>query len=262
MIQSFDLFERFCPALLSASGDRTRVIGSENGYSVHYIPFEYVNTDARLVLVGITPGPTQIECAYAKARELLNGPTMTTADTLREIKQSCGFVGVMRERIFEMLDHFGIPQCVGVETAASLWSSDLVHATSILPNAAFKNGKGFNGPFSDVLKIALLRREFEDVFIPSIEGITKDALYIGMGPVVDEALSWCASRGVLAEQQILGWFPHPSGQSGSQFGYFMRRKRLADLKPNDPVRYRVRALDAAYERIAANVKAFSLANRA
>jgi len=180
---------------------------------------------------------------------------MTTADTLREIKQSCGFVGVMRERIFEMLDHFGIPQCVGVETAASLWSSDLVHATSIIPNAAFKKGKGFNGPFSDVLKVDLLRREFEDGFIPSIAGIRKDALYIGMGPVVDEALSWCASRGVLTSQQILGWFPHPSGQSGSQFPYFMRRKRLADLKPHDPVRSRAHKLDAAYERIAANVKA-------
>jgi len=35
----------------------------------------------------------------------------------------------------------------------------------------------------------------------------------------------------------------------------MRRKRLADLKPKDPVRHRVRDLDAAYERIVGNLKA-------
>jgi len=35
----------------------------------------------------------------------------------------------------------------------------------------------------------------------------------------------------------------------------MRRKCLADLKPNDPVRSRAHKLDDAYKRIAANVKA-------
>lgn len=262
MTQYYDAFERFGPALSSPTADNALLLGSEDGYSLHYVPFEHVNTNARLVLVGITPGPTQMKCARARARELLNSPTMTSTDTLREIKKSCAFSG-MRERINEMLDHFGVPQYLGVETASSFWGSDFGHfnPTSVVPNAAFKitalkKDAYFNGPFSEVLRVALLRREFEDVFIPSIESIRKDALYIGMGPVVDEALNWCASRGVLAKPQILGCFPHASGASGSQFAYFMRRKRLTDLKPNDPVRGRAHKLDAAYERIAANVKAF------
>jgi hypothetical protein len=102
----------------------------------------------------------------------------------------------------------------------------------------------------------LLRHQFEKVFIPSIEGLSKQAFYVAMGPVVDEALRWCVSRGVIEERQLLGCFPHASGSSGSQFSYFMRKKTLQDLKPKDPVRHRVRDLDAAYERILSNVQSF------
>ena len=73
-------------------------------------------------------------------------------------------------------------------------------------------------------------------------------MYIGMGPVVDEAFRWCASRGILSDRQ-LGYLPHASRSSGSQFAYFMRKKRLSDLKCSDPVRHRARDLDAAYEEL-------------
>lgn len=255
MSQHYELFERFRGALRSSSDDKTFLLGTAGGYSVYYVPFEYVNTEAKLVLVGITPGPEQMKCAYATARRLL-GSTGTATHILREVKRSCAFAG-MREKISAMLDHFGIPGCIGVTTAPALWSSDFrsFHPTSIVPNAAFRNGAYFNGPFSAVLDAPLLRAQFENTFIPSIERINKNALYVGMGPVVDEALNWCVSRGILAAKQILGYFPHASGASGSQFAYFMRKKRLADLKPKDPVRHRVSDLDAAYERIVTNVKA-------
>jgi hypothetical protein len=240
---------------LRSSGDNAAfILGTENGYTLHYVPFEYVNAEARLVLVGITPGAEQMKCAYATARRLLSS-LGSTAEILREIKRSCAFSG-MRDKINEMLEHFGIPACVGAASAAVLWTSEfgIFHPTSIVPNAAFRNGAYFNGPFSAVLGSPLLRSQFETVFVHSIERINKNALYIGMGPVVDEALGWCAARGVLAKHQILGYFPHASGASGSQFAYFMRRKRLADLKPKDPVRHRARDLDAAYERIVGNLK--------
>lgn len=125
MSQRFELFERFSPALRSSSGEDAFVLGTEDGHSLYYVPFEYVNIDARLVLVGITPGPRQMKCAYATARRLLNVP-MATTDALREIKKSCAFSG-MREKINEMLDHFRIPSCIGVATASALWSSDFGH---------------------------------------------------------------------------------------------------------------------------------------
>jgi hypothetical protein len=34
-------------------------LGSEGRYPLEYVPFDHVNIDARHVIVGITPGPTQ-----------------------------------------------------------------------------------------------------------------------------------------------------------------------------------------------------------
>ena len=34
----------------------------------YYAPFDYLNVHARVVLVGVTPGPTQMQESYAAAR--------------------------------------------------------------------------------------------------------------------------------------------------------------------------------------------------
>ncbi len=151
MSHEYDLFQRFAPMLRSSGDNAACILGTESGYAIHYVPFEYVNSEARLVLVGITPGPEQLKCAYGTARRLL-GSVGSTAEILREVKRSCAFSG-MRDKINEMLEHFGIPACVGATSAAALWASDfgLFQPTSIVPNAAFRNGAYFNGPFSAVL---------------------------------------------------------------------------------------------------------------
>jgi len=123
-----------------------------------------------------------------------------------------------------------------------------------VPNAAFKGDAYFNGPFNKILDVRLLREQFEEFFVPSIRQINSEAVSIGMGPVVAEAQDWCVQRRILNPVQVLGYFPHASGRSGSQFAYFMRRKVLSELSARDPVRYRASALDAAYERMRNNVR--------
>lgn len=251
------LLDRFKPALISGALSKLDfLIGTERGHKVYYIPFEHINQAARLVLVGITPGPTQMAEAYSVAQRALHEKN-SDQDVLLKTKRAAAFSG-MRERINEMLDHFAIPRHLGISGASSLWASDFQYfqPTSIVPNAAFKIEAYFNGPFSSVLDVPLLRHQFENIFIPSVQCLSKQTLYIGMGPVVDEALRWCVSQGIIDERQLLGYFPHASGSSGSQFSYFMRRKSLNDLKPKDPVRHRVRDLDAAYERLSSNVQSF------
>lgn len=227
----------------------------DHGHHVFYVPFEHVNVRARLVLVGITPGPTQMALARKVARQhLLSGEPDELV--LAKTKQAAAFAG-MRDRINQMLDHFQIPRLLGFGAARSLWESEFQHfqPTSLVPNAAFKGTDYFNGPFESILSVPLLREQFEKQFVPSLSRVPKDAFYIAMGPVVQDGLSWCADRGLIQRQQILGYFPHASGSSGSQFAYFMRQKHLSDLKPKDPVRYRVHDLDAAYEAIANRVQA-------
>jgi hypothetical protein len=254
MHQEHEQFKRFKSALRSTGPeDRFLLAPSENGFDVYYVPFEHVNLAAKLVLVGITPGPTQMSCAYAAARRLLATPN-SDSEILQGIKRCCAFAG-MRNRINEALDHFGIPRLLGVDSAELFWHSHFTQLfpTSIVPNAAFRNGKYFAGPFQAVLNTPLLRRQFEDVFIPSICELNRQALFLGLGPVVDEGLGWCASRSLIEERQILGYLPHVSGNSGSQFAYFLRKKRLSDLHPKDPVRHRIHDLDAAYARINSNL---------
>jgi hypothetical protein len=140
--------------------------------------------------------------------------------------------------------------------ASNLWYSEFQHfqPTSLVPNAAFKGTAYFNGPFDSILTVPLLREQFEKQFVPSLSLVPREAFFIAMGPAVHEGLCWCADRSLLKRQQILGYFPHASRSSGSQFAYFMRQKRLSDLKRKDPVRYRVHDLDAAYERIAKSIQ--------
>lgn len=192
--------------------------------------------------------------AYTVAQKALQA-NLSDIQILRMTKQLCAFAG-MREKINEMLDHFKIPRYLGIDSATHLWGSDFQHfqSTSIIPNAAFKGQVYFNGPFSAVLNIPLLRHQFENVFIPSIEKLSDRTIYMAMRPVVDEALRWCASRSIIKERQLIGYLPHASGSSGSQFAYFLRKKQLHDLKTADPVRHRVRNLDAAYERITSNIR--------
>ena len=252
---SFELLDRFKPTLRAGSySDRDFLLGNERGYNVYYVPFELINAAARLTLVGITPGPTQMAKAYAAAQQTIRA-NASDEEVLLNAKRAAAFVG-MRNRIEDMLDHFAIPRHLGIRNAAALWKEDFQHfqPTSIVPNAAFKGEDFFNGPFSEVLDVPLLRHQFENVFVPSIEKLSKQTVYVAMGPVVDEALRWCVDHGVIEERQLLGYFPHPSGRSGTQFDYFMRRKKLEDLHPKDPVRNRVRNLDDAYERICSNVR--------
>lgn len=254
MSSCLNLLERFKPVLCSEYTERDFLLGNERGYNVFYVPLEFINPQARLALVGITPGRTQMFKAYSVARQAIRAG-ISNEEALFKAKQAAAFDG-MRSRINEMFDHFEIPRHLGIANAASLWDKDFMHfqPTSIIPNAAFKGEAYFNGPFDTVLKVPLLRQQFEQEFVPSIEKLGKQTVYVAMGPVVDKALLWCVSNGVIMERQFLGYFPHASGSSGSQFAYFLRRKRLEELNPNDPVRNRARDLDAAHERIASNVR--------
>jgi hypothetical protein len=254
---SYPLLNRFRTPLLSphSTDEDFRLGQSDQGHNLFYVPFEHVNAGARLVLVGITPGPTQMALARKVARlQLLSGELDEAV--LVKAKQVAAFAG-MRDRINQMLDHFCIPRLLGLGSASDLWESEFGHfqPTSLVPNAAFRGTAYFNGPFESILAVPLLRDQFENSFVPSLSLLPSEAVFIAMGPVVNQGLTWCADRGLLQRQQLLGYFPHASGNSGSQFGYFMRQKRLSDLKPRDPVRFRAHDLDAAYKEIANNVKA-------
>jgi hypothetical protein len=62
----------------------------------YYAPFDYVNTRARLVLVGVTPGPTQMLESYAIVRDAMRADR-TDEDALRSVKAHASFKGMRKD---------------------------------------------------------------------------------------------------------------------------------------------------------------------
>lgn len=232
-------------------------LGSEGRYSLEYVPFDHVNTDARLVIVGITPGPTQRDDAYDETSKLL-GRGLPDEEILRGVKKYAGFGGPsMRPNLERMIDALAVMDLFGGGRAAELWQAraHLLHATSVVPHAAFIGRKPFAGSFEDIQRIGLLRRCFEHDFLPTLSRLRSDALYVGLGPTPAAALSFAADRGIIDPSRFLGWLAHPSSQGGSQVSVYLGEKKIDDLNERDPVRSRASALAAAAEGLRQRLKA-------
>lgn len=258
------LFDRFARPLLQFGAAATRrpefVIASDDRYSIRYTPFEQINATARLVIVGITPGPNQLDEAYRETQRLLR-LDVPRDQLLRDIKKAGAFGGAsMRPNLVRMLRHFRFADALGIDDEASLWSANahLFHATSVIPHAAFRRDRKFAGSFEEIRQSRVLWECFWDCFASTLPQINPSALYVGLGPTVEAALTWCVSEGLLSARQVLGSFPHPSTESGSQVDYFLKRKTLSDLSPKDPVRNRTKWLDEAYQQLSHNMQTLTL----
>jgi hypothetical protein len=226
-------------------------LGRHGRHELQYIPFEHVNRAPRLVIVGITPGNNQLNLAYGKAQELLRAG-WPDEQILTEIKKAGAFGGpAMKPNLLKMLRHFHFEKILDIPDVESLWEENagLLHSTSTVPHAAFKAGKMFAGSFEEVLASPLLRECFLDCFVASAAEISKDALFVGLGPCPKAALEWCVREGVLGRGQVLGSFCHPATTGGSTVKYYLREVTKEELKPSDPVRNRTEWLDEAYDQM-------------
>jgi hypothetical protein len=232
-------------------------LGHDGQYGLQYIPFEHVNRDARLVIVGITPGNTQLQLAYTCAQALLR-KGFGESDILIEAKKAGAFGGAsMKPNLLKMLRHFRFEKLLGIADADMLWGehAELLNCTSVLPHAAFKDGKPFNGSFQEIMKTPLLRQCFMDYFIGALPLFHPDALFVALGPCPQAALEWCAGEGLIQHRQVLGAFCHPSSAGGNTTAYYLREISRETLDPKDPVRNRCSWLDNAYATMLASISA-------
>ena len=229
-------------------GERAEaVIAQEGRFELRYVPFEHVNRNARLVFVGITPGMNQIALSYMALRsKLLSG--VGTDRALTAAKTAGAFGGKqMRDRLNLMMRRFRIHEVIGATSPEEVWdeSRGYLHATSVVPHAAFKSGKMFNGSFAEVLKTPLLRASFEQDLLPTFSELPSNARFVAIGPTPWNALIWCVENGYVSGHQVLGAFAHPSGNASSQVDYFVGKKRADEFTLGDPVLHRVPWLDRA-----------------
>ena len=226
------------------------ILGETAKHRLYYVPFAHENLGASLVVVGITPGPNQLELAI-QAVYAWRGHPATTVQL--EAKKLASFGSPnMRPNLMKMLAHFEVARRLGIASEADLWGRDfeMFQATSIVPHAAFwlKNGKekAFNGEFSEVMRSTLLRECFEERFVPLVSRMDPSAVWIALGRTPRAALEWCVDKGLLRSDQIAA-FAHPSRVAGSQVHYYVRELTRTDLKPRDPVLARCDWMDESYE---------------
>ncbi|PRC44158.1 hypothetical protein C6A85_000000101650, partial [Mycobacterium sp. ITM-2017-0098] len=150
-----DMFARFAPMLRDMSDEqladeietpRRLLLRSEMAgprrIDIAYAPFDDANPQARIVLVGLTPGRQQMGNALREARRgLLAG--FSEAEALAAAESFASFSGPMRTYLVAMLDSIGVNRLLGVSSTSTLWDGDtsLVHFTSVCRHPVFVDGK-------------------------------------------------------------------------------------------------------------------------
>lgn len=201
----------------------------ENGdLSIYYVPYDYVNEQAKVMIIGITPGFTQMQLAFRSARaDLIAGVPYRLID--KNAKKIASFAGSMRKNLVEMLNDIGLPSAIGIENSAALFEDrrDLLHTTSVIRYPVFQNGKNYTGHNPAILKSETLYHYAESILLPELAAV-KDALVIPLGKSVSEVIRSFTRKGWVNEERCLFDMPHPSGANGHRRKQF--EQSLAKLK--------------------------------
>lgn len=248
----FPQFSKYEAAVRSFAGDPqspSLQMVQEGQLSVYYAPFDWVNSRARLVLVGITPGKVQAANALAEAkRALQSGEVVEVA--LSRAKQTGAFSGPMRPNLIALLDRIGLQDWLGLSSCGELFTTagHLLQTASALQFPVYVDGANYNGS-PDPTKTEILRAQLLEHFLPMTR-MLPDAVYIPLGPVPTKALTWLASQGHVRSSRVLAGVPHPSGANAERIAYFLGRKARSSLSlKTDPEK-----LDQAREELVKAVR--------
>ncbi|MFD1956639.1 hypothetical protein ACFSL6_21255 [Paenibacillus thailandensis] len=209
------------------------LIEEQDDLKMYYIPFNTVNAEAKVFIIGITPGFTQMEIAIRQARtDFLNG--LPDEEVYRRAKRQASFAGSMRRNLIAMLDELGLPDALSLRSSADLFQNrnDLLHTTSVVRYPVFAKGRNYTGHNPEILKSPMLSRFACGLFRWEIETVGQ-ALVIPLGKAVSGVLRHFINEGIVPENRCLLDFPHPSGANGHRRPQFEslkseHRKRIAD----------------------------------
>lgn len=196
------------------------LLGEEGQIEVYYAPLHGVTTNAKIVIVGITPGVAQMVSAFNEARKLLN-EDMKRPDLFKEIRRRMAFKGSMRTNLINMLDKIGVAERLGLASTTQLFddASHLLHSTSALRYPVFNQGKNYTGSNPPIHRSPLLKSLLTSTLPHELDQVP-DALIVPLGKAVTtDALKII---GFDTERRVLHGFPHPSGGNGHRKAQFQR----------------------------------------
>lgn len=243
---------RAAPSGFDPFKDNTFLIARLGTLSQYWCPSEHIAGNARIAIIGITPGREQATNIFrAFQKSLLEGRDI--ADALRAAKQAGSFSGPMRVNLVRMLDLIGLPKKLGVSTCAALFepANELAHFTSAFRYPVFVDGKNYNGS-PPMLQVGFLRQSIETYLAAEARSLS-NVIWLPLGPKPTQALKHLASRGVIDPNNILEGMPHPSGANAERIAFFLGRKSKSDLSPAT----RPEPIEAARQMLVDRVKLIS-----
>jgi hypothetical protein len=257
-----NLFKRFTPVIRSLSAAEldgapslnTKLLLARYGaLQVCYAPFEFVNPKAKLVIVGITPGYTQMLNALREARRQLDAEA-DEMTVLKAAKRAGGFSGSLRPALVALLDSIGINRWLRIGSCSEFFgdgaAAPMVQTASALRYPVFLGGKNYNGT-PNMARHPLLKEQLLGYFGEDARLLR--VVFVPLGDKASEALHFLAGHGCLDRSCILDGLPHPSGTNGERIAYFLGRKARGTLSAKtDPDK-----LDQARERLTKQVLAFA-----
>ena len=177
------------------------LINKEANIKIYYAPFDYVNSKAKIMIVGITPGLQQM---------LQSFQVINDGKSLKEVKDLSSFKGSMRTTLVKYLDKLKVNKKLKIKSCESLFNKDSkhLHTTSLVKYPVFDKGKNYSG--SNILKKKMLIEFIEKNFLKELKTLKK-AIIIPLGNTVSSTIEYLNNKYNLKLTCFLKGFPHPSG---------------------------------------------------
>ena len=177
------------------------LIKREDNIEIYYAPFDYINSKAKIMIVGITPGLQQMLQSFEAVNE---------GRSLKEVKDLSSFKGSMRTTLIKYLDSLNINKKLRIKSCESLFNinSKYLHSTSLIKYPVFDKGKNYSG--SGLLKRKILLDFLEAHFVKELKKLDK-TIIVPLGNTVSSTIDYLNNEFKLNLKCFLKGFPHPSG---------------------------------------------------
>jgi hypothetical protein len=177
------------------------LIKREDNIEIYYAPFDYINSKAKIMIVGITPGLQQMLQSFEAVNE---------GRSLKEVKDLSSFKGSMRTTLIKYLDALNINKKLRIKSCESLFNinSKYLHSTSLIKYPVFDKGKNYSG--SGLLKKKILLDFLEAYFVKELKKLDK-TIIVPLGNTVSSTIDYLNNEFKLNLKCFLKGFPHPSG---------------------------------------------------
>ena len=205
------------------------LIDKDNNIEIYYTPHnEHFNKEAKIFIVGITPGFQQMSTAISTARKELE-----YTDNIEDIQYKCKvaarFSGSLRKNIISMLDDLKLNEIMNVNSSSELFDEKdyLLHTVSLIPYPVFVKKENYTGHTPKLIKSEFLMKYVYDNFINEFKRLEnpENVLLIPLGKAVEEILLKLQEDKIIGENQILLGFPHPSGANVNRVKQFEENKK-------------------------------------